>query len=114
MKFDSLSEAEAHAVQWMAELRSRSDYEWEWDTPAALVCEPVPGFPCRVMVLTPPDGDRFLSRLAFTAGIKYEGRYWQGLIEDEEGLLSGAALSETDAIIGVLVTASQTSLPVYT
>lgn len=111
MKFRTTSEAEAHAVRRMTELKARSGHGWEWDTPTTLVCEPVPGFPCRVMVLTPPDGDGFLSRLAFTAGTKYAGRYWQGIVEDEKGLLSESALSEVDDILGVLAAASRISLP---
>lgn len=111
MKFRTASEAEAHAVRRMAELEAGSSHGWERDTPTTLVCEPAPGFPCRVMVLTPPDGDGFLSRLAFTAGTKYEGRYWQGIVEDEKGLLSESALSEVDDILGVLAAVSLISLP---
>lgn len=111
MKFRTACEAEAHAARQMAELKAGSGHGWERDTPNTLVCEPAPGFPCRVMVLTPPDGDGFLSRLAFTAGTKYKGRYWQGIVEDEEGLLTESALSGADDILEVLAAASRLALP---
>ena len=108
------SEAKADAVQWMDEYCKTSTYQWEWDTPTTLVCEPHPRFPCYVMALaTLGDEGGYHPSLAFTAGTKHEGRYWQGLIPDGDDLpgLSREALSRLDAVLGVLITASQVSLP---
>ena len=111
--YPSRSEAEAEAVRWLAEFAGDGDYDWEWDTPNTLACEPVTGFPCRVMVLATRVGDGFVPCMAFTAGLKYEGRYWQGRITDENDLPlpPQAALSELKTVLGVLVPASQTLIP---
>ena len=111
--FGSRSEAETSAVPWMEELAESSDYDWEWDTPTTLFSEPAPGFPCRVIALATPTGDGFVPCLAFTAGIKYEGRYWQGRLTDDEGTPLGLqeAVCELGTILEVLVPASQTYIP---
>ena len=106
------SEAKAEAVRWMSEYRKTSAYEWEWHTPTTLACEPRPRFPCYVMALaTPGEDSRYRPALAFTAGTKQDGRYWQGLLPDGEDLpgLSREVLSRLDAVLGVLITASQVS-----
>ena len=111
--YRSRSEAERRAGAWLAELAEDRAYDWEWDTPTILACEPVSGFPCRVMAMVIPVGGGFAPGLAFTAGIKYEGRYWQGRITDPDGmpLPLKAAISELKIILGVLVPASQVSIP---
>lgn len=104
------SEAKADAVQWMDEYCRTSTYQWEWQTPTTLVCEPHPRFPCYVMaVATPGEEGGHHPSLAFTAGTKHEGRYWQGLVPDGDDPpgLSREALSRLDAVLGVLITASQ-------
>ena len=94
-------------------LAGDSEYDWRWDTPTTLACEPAPRFPCRVMVSATPVGDGFVPCLAFTAGLKYGSRYWQGRITEENDLPlhPQAALSEVKTILGVLILASQTSIP---
>lgn len=111
--YDSRSEAEAAAAFWMGRFATDSEHDWRWDTPTTLADEPVSGFPCRVMVLTVPAADGFVPCLAFTAGLKYEGRYWQGRLTDEDGLPlePRTALSELETILDVLIPASQTSVP---
>ena len=111
--FDSRSEAEASSVVWMGKLVDDSDYDWQWDTPITLACEPVSGFPCWIMVLTTRTGNGFVPCLAFTAGVKYEGRYWQGRLTDDDGLPLGfqEALSELTTILEVLIPASQIPIP---
>ena len=104
------SEAKAEAVRWLSEYRETSAYEWEWHTPTTLACEPQPRFPCYVMALaTPGEDSSYRPALAFTAGTKQDGRYWQGLLPDGEDLpgLSREVLSRLDAVLGVLITASQ-------
>ena len=107
------SEAKAEAVRWLGEYCESSVYEWEWHTPTTLACEPQPRFPCYVMALAAPgkEGD-YRPSLAFTAGTKQEGRYWQGVVPDRDDLagLSREALSRLDAVLGVLATASQVPL----
>lgn len=111
--YDSRSEAEAAAVFRMERFAADSEHQWRWDTPTMLAAEPVSGFPCRVMVLTVPATDGFVPCLAFTAGLKYEGRYWQGRLTDEDDLPlePRMALSELETILEVLVPASQTYVP---
>lgn len=111
--YDSRSEAEAAAVFWMGRFGEDSEHDWRWDTPTMLVSEPVSGFPCRVLVLTVPDADGFVPCLAFTAGLKYESRYWQGRLtnEDDLPLEPRTALTELETILEVLVAASQAYVP---
>ena len=111
--YDSRSEAEAAAVFWMGRFATDSEHHWRWDTPTTLAGEPVSGFPCRIVVLAMPATDGFIPCLAFTAGLKYEGRYWQGRLTDEDGLPlePRTALSELETILEVLISASQTSVP---
>ena len=105
--------AEAEAVRWLSEYHKTSSYRWERHTPTTLVCEPRSGFPCYVMALTiPGENGGHRPSLAFTAGTKQKGRYWQGLLPDKNDPsgLSGEMLSRLDAVLGVLITASQISL----
>ena len=107
------SEAKADALHWMDEYCRTSAYQWEWQTPTTLACEPHPRFPCYVMaVATPVEQGGYNPSLAFTAGTKQEGRYWQGLIPDGYDLpgLSREALVRLDAVLGVLTTAFQVPL----
>lgn len=106
-------EAEAVAVFWLEKLREDGDYDWRWDTPTTLICEPVPGFPCRVLALGAPVGEGFAPCFGFTAGLKYEGRYWQGRITDEDGLPlpPETGLPELKAVLSVLVSNSRTPVP---
>lgn len=110
MTSKTAAEAQADAVQWLDEYHRVSAYEWERSTPTTLACEPRPKFPCYVMAVATPDGDNgYRPRLAFTAGVKHDGRYWQGLIPegDDHSGLSVHALSNLDAVLGVFVTASR-------
>ena len=97
----------------MGRFATDSEHDWRWDTPSMLVSEPVCGFPCRVVVLTEPAADGFVPCLAFTAGLKYEGRYWQGRLTDEDDLPlePRQALCELETVLEVLVAASQTFVP---
>lgn len=101
-------EAKADAVLWLEEYREISAYEWEWHTPTTLTCEPQPRFPCYVMaVATPREDDGYDPSLAFTAGTKQKGGYWQGMIPGGDLLgLSREELSRLDAVLGVLITAA--------
>ena len=111
--FPVASEAEANASEWLEKLKSEIDYEWEWTTPTALVCEPAPGLPCRVLALITPVEGGFVPVLAFTVGTKFETRYWQGRItdENEEPLPPDIAIMKLRDILGVLVSASRVDLP---
>ena len=111
--FRSRSEAEAEAVRWLETLVGDGEYRWEWDTPTTLACEPYPDFPCRVMAWTAKEDGGFVPCYAFTAGVKYHGRYWQGRVTDEKDrpLPPPEAISELRIILGVLVPASQTFIP---
>ena len=106
-------EAKAEAVRWMDIYRQTSAYKWEWQTATTLECEPLPRFPCYVMALaTPGKSGGYRPSLAFTAGTKHRGRYWQGLIPDGDHTgLSPETLVRLDAVLGVLTTASQLPLP---
>ena len=100
-------------MHWLDEYRRVSSYEWERRTPTTLESEPHPGFPCYVMAMATPDGDSgYRPSLAFTAGVKHDGGYWQGLIPegDDHPGLSVQALSDLDAVFDVFVTASQVAL----
>ncbi len=111
--FRSRAEAESEAVRWLETLADDDVYRWDWDTPTTLACEPYPGFPCRVMAWTAEDAGGFVPCYAFTAGLKYQGRYWQGRLTDENGrpLPPGQAISELKGILGVLVPASRAFIP---
>ena len=65
------------------------------------------------MVLTTRTGNGFVPCLAFTVGVKYEGRYWQGRLTDDDGLPLDfqEALSELTTILEVLIPASQIPIP---
>lgn len=111
--FQAFDDARAHCIVWLGTYKNRSPYRWEWDTTATLFCEPVPGFPCYVMPMVTGNPDRgFTARLAFSAGVKYEGRYWQGRVPgpDEAPILSESALDTLDSILGVLDVASRISI----
>ena len=111
--FPSRSEATASAVGWLEKLAADQSFDWEWDGPTTLSSEPAPGFPCRVLVMAAPVEEGFAPCFAFTAGVKYEGRYWQGRMTEEDGtpLAPGQALSELRDVLGVLVSVSQTPIP---
>ena len=112
-KFRTFDDARAHCIAWMRIYRERSPYDWGWDTVATLFCEPVPELPCYVMPLVSGDQDRgYTAGLSFAAGVKYEGRYWQGRVPDTgaEPTLSGLVLDTLDSILGVLVIVSRISL----
>ena len=110
MTSKTLAEAKVDAVHWLDEYHRISAYEWEQRTPTTLACEPRPRFPCYVMAMATPHGDNgYRPCLAFTAGVKHDGRYWQGLIPEganHQGL-SFQALTNLDAVLGVFITASQ-------
>ena len=111
--FDTFDDARAHGIVWLTAYKERSPYRWEWDTTATLFCEPLPEFPCYVMPMVTGDPDRgFTARLAFSAGVKYEGRYWQGRVPgpDEAPILSESALDTLDSTLGVLDVASRISI----
>ncbi len=72
--------------RWLGKREGEDDYEWEWESPTILACEPAPGFLCRVTAMTAPAEDGFVPCFAFTAGLTYEGKYWQGRITDENGI----------------------------
>ena len=110
--FQTHDDARAHSVAWMGAYKERSPHGWRWDTASSLFCEPVPQLPCYVMPLV--TGDRsggYAALLAFTVGVKYEGRYWQGRVPDADGapVLSENVLDALDSILGVLFGAAQLS-----
>ena len=111
--FPSVSETEANASEWLERLKSETDYEWEWTTPTALVCEPIPRVPCQVLAFITPVEGGFVPVFAFTVGTKFETRYWQGRITDENDwpLPPETAIMKLRDILGVLVSASRVSLP---
>lgn len=111
--FPSRSAAMANAAGWLERLAADRRFDWEWDGPTTWACEPAPGFPCRVLVMAAPVGEGFAPCFAFTAGVKYEGRYWQGRMTDEDGapLPPEEALSELQDVLGVLVSVSRTPVP---
>ena len=113
MTSKALAEAQADAVGWLGEYRRVSAYEWERRTSTTLAWEPLVGFPCYVMATAISHGDRgYRPCLAFTAGVKHDGGYWQGLFpegDDHRGLSVGT-LADLDAVLGVLVTAGRAGL----
>ena len=111
--FRSRSGAEAEAVRWLETLVGDGEYGWAWEASNTLACEPFPGFPCRVMAWAVEDAGGFVPSYAFTAGVKHEGRYWQGWVTDENDrpIPPPDAISELKIILGVLIPASQTFVP---
>lgn len=112
--FSSQAEAQHCAVGWLKRLRSHSSYEWNWEPPAALWCEPAPDVPAQVVGSASPAGPRWAPSLWFTVGVKYEGRYWQGRIGelDDATVLSDEALAAFETVLGVLKLAARMSYPV--
>ena len=110
--FQTYGDARARSVAWMATYKERSPYGWRWDTDASLFCELLPQLPCYVMPLvTGEPGRGYTALLAFAAGVKYEGRYWQGRVPDadEAPILSEDVLDALDSILGVLIVGAQLS-----
>ncbi len=111
--YSSRSAAQACAARWLDELIRPGGLGWEWDTPTTLICEPVTDFPCRVLATAAPIADGFVPHFAFTAGVKYESRYWQGHTTDEEDrpLAPPEAINALQVILEVIVRAYRVPLP---